>query len=125
MRLLLDTQIFLWFLEDTRKLGKLPRSLIAEADEVMVSAASIWEAAIKAGIGKLDVAAEDLAAGIAASGFSELPIRANHAALVQTLPHHHRDPFDRILIAQAMTEPLQLITADALLKQYSELVTVV
>ena len=125
MRLLLDTQVFLWFLEDSRKLGKLPRRLIAEADEVMISAASIWEAAIKAGIGKLDVAAEALVAGITASGFAELPIRASHAALIQTLPHHHRDPFDRLLVAQAITEPLQLITADAMLKQYSELVTVV
>lgn len=125
MRLLLDTQVFLWFLEDSRKLGKLPRSLIAEADEVLVSAASIWEAAIKASIGKLDVATDDLVAGISASGFNELPIFAKHAAAVQTLPHHHRDPFDRLLVAQAITEPLQLITADTLLKQYSELVTVV
>jgi PIN domain nuclease of toxin-antitoxin system len=125
MRLLLDTQVFLWFLEDSRKLGKLPRKLIAEADEVVVSAASIWEAAIKAGIGKLDVSAENLVAGISASGFTELPVRASHGARVQSLPHHHRDPFDRLLIAQAISEPLQLITADALLRQYSELVTVV
>jgi PIN domain nuclease of toxin-antitoxin system len=125
VRLLLDTQVFLWFLEDSRKLGKLPRKLIVEAEEVLISAASIWEAAIKTGIGKLDVSSENLIAGITASGFTELPVRASHAAIVQSLPHHHRDPFDRLLVAQAIYEPLQLITADALLKQYSELVTVV
>ena len=125
MRMLLDTQVYLWFLEDSRKLGKLPRRLIAEADEVLVSSASIWEAAIKAGIGKLGIAADDIVAGIRASGFVELPVLARHAATVQALPHHHRDPFDRLLIAQAITEPLRLITADAMLKQYSDLVTVV
>ena len=125
MRLLLDTQVFLWFLADSRKLGKQPRRLTAETDEVLVSAASIWEAAIKAGMGKLNLSADDLVAGIAASGFVELPVLPRHAAMVQALPLHHRDPFDRLLIAQAIIEPLRFVTADVLLKQYSDLVMVV
>lgn len=122
MRLLLDTQIYLWYLADSRKLSKRARSEITAAIEVFVSAASIWEAAIKAGIGKLNVVAGDLVAGIRASGFSELPVSALHAARVTGLPHHHRDPFDRLLVAQAMYEPLHLLTADVVLKQYSDLV---
>lgn len=125
MRLLLDTQVFLWFLENSRKLGPQPRQWIDEADTVFVSAASIWEAAIKAGMGRLDVQADDLVAGISASGFIELPILARHAAMVQQLPHHHRDPFDRLLVAQAVAEPLRLITVDSFLPRYSDLVTVV
>ena len=120
MRLLLDTQIYLWFLADSRKLSKGARAMIADADEVFISAASIWEASIKAGIGKLQVAPDDLVAGIAASGFTELPVLSRHAAAVSTLPPHHRDPFDRLLIAQAMQEPMRLLTADGLLRRYSD-----
>ena len=123
MRVLLDTQIYLWFLANSPKLSKAARAMIADADEVFVSAASIWEASIKAGIGKLEVVADDLVAGIAASGFSELPVLSRHAAAVSALPPHHRDPFDRLLIAQAVQEPMRLLTADSLLKKYSELVT--
>ena len=125
MRLLLDTQVYLWYLADSRKLSRKARSEIASAEEVFVSAASIWEAAVKAGIGKLDVAPTDLAAGISASGFVELPVSARHAARVVTLLQHHRDPFDRLLVAQAIHEPLHLLTADAALRRYSELVVTV
>jgi PIN domain nuclease of toxin-antitoxin system len=125
MRLLLDTQIFLWFLADSPRLDAATRARIDEADEVFVSAASVWEAAIKAGLGKLDVSADDLVAGIAASGFVELPVRAAHGAALARLPPHHRDPFDRLLVAQALSEPLRLLTADALLAQYLDLVEVV
>lgn len=122
MRILLDTQVFLWFLADSPKLSKLARKTIEKADEVFVSAASIWEATIKAGIGKLEVDPNDLIAGIEGSGFKELSITAAHAAKVFTLPHHHRDPFDRLLVAQAMQEPMKLLSADSMLGQYSELV---
>ncbi len=125
MRLLLDTQVYLWYLADSRKLSRKARSEIASAEEVFVSAASIWEAAVKAGIGKLDVAPTDLVAGISASGFVELPVSARHAARVVTLLQHHRDPFDRLLVAQAIHEPLHLLTADAALRRYSELVVTV
>jgi PIN domain nuclease of toxin-antitoxin system len=125
MRLLLDTQIYLWVLTDDPRLSKVAREMICDADEVFISSASIWEAAIKAGLGKLDVDVDELVAEIASSGFTELPVRAVHAAMVRNLPDIHRDPFDRILIAQAMSEPLLLITADAHMAEYTDLVKTV
>jgi len=92
------------------------------ADEVYVSAASIWEIAIKSRLGKLDADADELAAAIAASGFVELPVRSVHAAATHRLPMHHDDPFDRLLVAQAMSEPLRLLSADAILGRYTDLV---
>lgn len=122
MRLLLDTHVYLWSVLDDRKLSKRARQLILDADEVFVSAATIWEASIKAGLGKLDVDVDELVAEISAAGFAELPVRVAHAALVRDLPDIHRDPFDRLLVAQAMTEPLRLVTADAHLAKYTDLV---
>lgn len=125
MRVLLDTHIYLWCVKDDRQLSKLARSLITEAEEVYVSSVSIWEAAIKAQLGKLDVNISDLAGAIADSGFLELPLIAKHAVELNQLPNLHRDPFDRILIAQAMSEPLKFLTVDTKLKEYSELVEIV
>ncbi|MDN7182715.1 type II toxin-antitoxin system VapC family toxin [Caballeronia sp. SEWSISQ10-4 2] len=125
MRLLLDTHIYLWAVTDSRKLSKQARKLITDADEVFVSSASIWEASIKVGLGKLDADVNLLVAEIDASGFKELPVRAVHAALVSDLPDIHRDPFDRLLIAQALSEPLRLMTADSHLGAYTELVITV
>ncbi len=125
MRILLDTQLYLWFLADSSKLSKKARKTIAESDTVFVSAASIWEAAIKVGLGRLAVSMDDLLQGIEGSGFLEMPITARHSALVSQLPSHHRDPFDRLLIAQAMHEPLRLLTADSFLQPYSDLVELV
>jgi PIN domain nuclease of toxin-antitoxin system len=125
VRLLLDTQVFLWFVAGSPRLKKHPREQIAGAQQVFVSAASIWEATIKAGLGKLEVHAPALVEAIEASGFAELPVRAHHAAAVAKLPLHHRDPFDRLLVAQAIEEPLQLLTADVVLSRYTKLVTVV
>jgi PIN domain nuclease of toxin-antitoxin system len=122
MRLLLDTQVFLWSVMDDRKLTKDVRKLIVDADDVFVSSASIWEASIKAGLGKLDVDVNLLVAEIEKSGFSELPVRATHAAMVRELPDIHRDPFDRILVAQALSEPLRLLTSDGHLSKYTDLV---
>ncbi|MBI2752223.1 MAG: type II toxin-antitoxin system VapC family toxin [Betaproteobacteria bacterium] len=125
MRLLLDTRIYLWYLADSPKLSREARAEIGKADEVFVSAASIWEAAIKIRIGRLQVAAPELVAGIEASGFAELPVTAKHSAAVADLAPHHNDPFDRLLIAQAIAEPLRLLTADRTLKPYSDLVELV
>jgi PIN domain nuclease of toxin-antitoxin system len=125
MKALLDTQLYLWFVADSSKLKRAARASIDAADEIYVSAASIWEASIKGALGKLDALPEDLVAAIAKSGFVELPVRAVHAAAVSRLPNHHRDPFDRLLVAQAMHEPLTLLTTDPVLKQYSPLVTIV
>lgn len=124
MRLLLDTQIYLWALANSAHLRSDARETIQTAEEVYVSAASIWEALIKIGIGKLDASPEALVKGIEGSGFSELPVLASHTMLVAQLPQVHRDPFDRLLVAQAMAGPMRLLTADAQLAPYSELVIV-
>lgn len=125
MRLLLDTRVFLWAVAGSRLLKPAARRLIESAEEVHVSAASIWEIAIKARLGKIDADPDELATVIHASGFLQLPITAAHAAGVAHLPLHHNDPFDRLLIAQAIAEPLRLLTADTALARYSELVELV
>ena len=125
MRLLLDTHVYLWSVMDDRKLTKAARKLILEAEEVYVSSASIWEASIKVGLGKLEANIDMLVSEIEASGYLELPVRAVHAALVRNLPDIHRDPFDRLLVAQAMSEPLRLVTSDGHLSKYTDLVTTV
>ncbi len=125
MRLLLDTHVFLWAVSAHPRLKAETRSLIQAADEVYVSAASIWEIAIKHRLGKINVAPDELAAVIEPSGFIGLPVRAAHAAGVSRLPMHHNDPFDRLLLAQALHEPLKLVTADALLTHYSDIVVLV
>ena len=127
MRLLLDTHILLWALADPAKLPAAARgSILDPANEVLFSAASIWEIAIKAELGRVDfaVSPEEIVRSAIESGLDELPVRAEHAALTARLPRHHRDPFDRLLVAQAMIEPARLLTVDAILKGYSELVTV-
>lgn len=125
MHVLLDTHIFIWWLNDDVHLSKKARLLINDADDIYISSASVWEAAIKVKLGKLDVDIDLLANSIASEGFIELPVSVKHAVSVLTLPQHHRDPFDRILLAQAMSEPLRLITADQSLQVYSDLVNVV
>ena len=125
MRLLLDTHIFLWAVSGSARLKPATRRLIESADQVYVSAASLWEVAVKASLGKIEADPDALVAAIDASGFIELPVRAAHAAGVARLPPHHNDPFDRLLIAQALAEPLTFLTADALLVRYSDLVLLV
>lgn len=125
MRLLLDTHVFLWYIKADRRITAKSRPMIQNAQEVYVSSASIWEATIKARLGKLDVNIDDLVKAIPASGFLELPITAEHAAATNQLSDLYRDPFDRILLAQAITEPLTFLTADKLLKAYSSLVTII
>lgn len=122
MRLLLDTHVFLWAVAGSAQLKPAHRRLIESADEVHVSAASIWEVAIKVRLGKVKADPQALVEAIEASGFIALPVKPAHAAAVVTLPDHHKDPFDRLLVAQALTEPLRLLTADAALAGYSDLV---
>jgi len=125
MRLLLDTHILLWALITPKRLAKGAQTAIENANnEVMFSAASIWEIAIKSTLNKVDfgVSPDEIVAAAIASGFTELPVGSAAAAHVSKLPPHHRDPFDRILVAQAITEPATLYTADSKLKIYSELV---
>jgi len=122
MRILLDTHVYLWWLQDHPNLSSTARERITAATDVYVSSASIWEACIKVGIGKLEVDIDQLVAEIEHSGFRELAVSARHAAMVTRLPDIHCDPFERILVAQALCEPLRLLTADSILCGYSELV---
>ena len=128
MVVLLDTHVLLWALDAPER---LPQAVAAqlESPEAMVyfSAASIWEIAIKASLGKIDFdhSPEAIAQAARDTGFVELPVRAEHGARVARLPMHHRDPFDRVLIAQAQLLPARLITADAALVPYSELVQLI
>jgi PIN domain nuclease of toxin-antitoxin system len=124
MRLLLDTHVFLWAVTGSRQLKANARAYLASAQAVYVSAASIWEIAIKSRLGKIEGDPEALAVAIQASGFQELPISAAHAASVAKLPLHHADPFDRLLLAQAFAEPLRLVTADRTLAAYGGAVEV-
>jgi PIN domain nuclease of toxin-antitoxin system len=113
---LLDTHTFLWWDE-----GILPAKVsrrIRSAEAVFVSAASSWEIAIKAGLGKI-VVKTSFAEAVADYGFSELPIRFAHTELVRSLPPLHRDPFGRILVAQAIVEGLTIVTRDALVRAYT------
>ncbi len=128
MVLLLDTHVLLWALDTP---GRLPKEITdqIEAPETTVyfSAASIWEIAIKTSIGKVDFkySPEEIAQGARETGFVELPVTSAHGARVASLFAHHRDPFDRLLIAQALLMPAQLITADSALAPYSELVRLI
>ena len=127
MRLLLDTHILLWAIGEPSKLPRAAREAILDAsNEVLFSAASIWEIAIKSQLRRADFVAnpESIARAAVESGFDELPLRAQHGALTARLPGHHRDPFDRLLVAQAITEPARLLTVDSALRPYSELVVV-
>ena len=125
MRVLLDTHILLWALAEPRRLDRETRATIESSDtEVLFSAASIWEIAIKSGLGRSDFAfdAEEIAQAALDTGFTEISVRAKAAALVARLPLLHRDPFDRVLVAQAIVEPATLYTADQQLVPYSDLV---
>jgi len=116
-RLLLDTHAFLWWRGDPSRLDAKVRDRIAKADVVFVSAASAWEAAIKVSLGRLELP-DTLEAGVLASGFEKLLITFSHAEHAAGLPRHHKDPFDRMLVAQARAEGLTLVTHDRLLEPY-------
>jgi PIN domain nuclease of toxin-antitoxin system len=125
VRLLLDTHVLLWILGAPHRLRDETRAQVESGEnEILFSAASIWEIAIKAALGRADfrVSPEAIVEAALQSGFVELPVHSAAASKVATLPLHHRDPFDRLLIAQAMTEPARLYTSDAALEAYSELV---
>ncbi len=124
MRLLLDTHLLLWALSDPQRLGRVARARIDTA-EVFVSAASIWEVSIKAGLGKLKAQPLAVVAALEPAGFRMTPISLAHAAGVHELPPHHRDPFDRLLVAQAQQERMILLTNDTALSAYGASVELV
>ena len=123
MRVLLDTHLLLWALSRPSKLSPAVRKKII-ASEVYVSAASIWEISIKSAVGKLAANLIEILAGIEPAGFTLLPILGEHAAKVGELPLLHKDPFDRMLVAQASVEPMLLLTNDAALRGYGAFVIV-
>jgi len=122
VRLLLDTHAFLWWIGDDPRLPAKARKLISEeGNEVFLSVASAWELAIKTGIGRLQLTEnlEDFVTKhVAVNGFLVLPVHLRHALHVSTLPDHHADPFDRILVAQAQLEDLVLVSRDEQIARY-------
>lgn len=117
MKLLLDTHVVLWWQRDDRRLKAVARKAIAAADIVWVSAASGWEAAIKTALGRLRLD-EPFHITIASDDFTELPLTLQHTAALATLPRHHVDPFDRILVAQARAEGATIVSHDRALEPY-------
>lgn len=118
MRLLLDTHVLLWWLDNRPALGAEARSLIGLGEnDVFVSAVSAAEIAVKSSVGKLRIP-DDLEQQLERNAFAPLPLRIRHGLAVETLPLHHRDPFDRLLIAQAQCEDLAVVTADPMFSAY-------
>ena len=117
-RLLLDTQVLLWALEDSPVLGVSTREAIVDPrNQIFVSAASVWEIAIKRALGKLRFN-ENVTETVEEAGFSALPVTLFHAEQAGALPPYHRDPFDRMLVAQAQAEGLAIVTQDANIPRY-------
>ena len=121
MRLLLDTHAFLWWVADDSRLTSRARRAITDAEECRLSVASCWEMAIKVSLGKLTVrqaVGRFVPEQLALNGFEILSIELDHTARVAALPFHHRDPFDRLLIAQALVEDLAVVSSDPAFKRY-------
>ena len=125
MRLLLDTHILLWWLADNPSLGDQARELISDPENaVFISSVTLWEIWLKESLGKLQLPS-DFEEKLAAESFESLPLLAAHAREVAFLPWHHRDPFDRMLIAQARVSKLTLVTADEIAGDYGDFVLLV
>jgi PIN domain nuclease of toxin-antitoxin system len=125
MRLLLDTNTLLWALTNGPRIDPVRELLLADESEVFVSTVSWWEIAIKTNIGKLDANLAELRVSAQESGFLELPLLGSHAQMLATLSRYHNDPFDHMLVAQAMAEPMRLITGDGVLAKYTSLVILI
>ena len=128
MKLLLDTHIALWAIADDARLSSHARELIAAPRNlVWVSSVSIWEIAIKHSLGRGDmpISGADALEFFRQSGYRMLSVSPEHAAAVESLPAHHNDPFDRLLVSQSLTEPLRLLTHDANVARYSDTVILV
>ena len=125
MRLLLDTNALLWTLAGSARVASVSEQILSPETEVFVSTASFWEIAIKSSIGKLAANVDEIRAATGQSGFSELPVLGVHCEQLARLPLLHRDPFDRMIVAQAMAEPMRLLTGDSQLSAYTELVQLI
>ncbi|HBA83729.1 MAG TPA: PIN domain nuclease [Verrucomicrobia bacterium] len=121
MKLLIDTCAFLWFVSGDTKLSHRARAAMERKEaELILSAASIWELAIKSSLGRLILPCplDEYIAEKIKSGFHILPLSWQHAAAVEAMPFHHRDPFDRLLAAQALAEKMPLVSSDAIFRRY-------
>jgi PIN domain nuclease of toxin-antitoxin system len=118
LNLLLDSHVVIWLQADSRKLSKVARAHIKRARNVYVSSATLWELAMKVSLQRLTLNLTEFDASIDASGLQVIAVTRQHALLVAGLPDHHRDPFDRLLVAQAVEERLTLLTHDEVLAQY-------
>jgi PIN domain nuclease of toxin-antitoxin system len=122
MRVLVDTHVFLWWIEGNRALPVKARAALADRDnECLISLVSVWELAIKAGLGKLKLALpvqRYVVEHVAANGFRMLDIQMAHVGRVESLASHHGDPFDRLLVAQALEERIPVVTADPVFRDY-------
>ena len=128
MNLLLDTHIALWAITDDRKLSSKARDLIlAPRATVWISACSLWEISIKHGLGRGDmpVSAQAALDYFRQAGYRFLPIELDHVLAIEALPPHHQDPFDRLLVAQALVEPMRLVTHDATVARYGDTILLV
>jgi len=120
VNLLLDTHVFLWWVGEPSRLEEEARAAIADPGTLVhVSAASAWEISIKRALGRLDLRDEEFLYGMRESGFTELPVTAEHGLAAGALPPHHRDPFDRMLVAQATSEGMRLVTHDRAMADYN------
>lgn len=128
MNVLLDTHVALWAITDSPRLPGRAREMIeSPRSTVWISAASLWEIAIKHGLGRgeMPVSSQEALRYFQESGYRFLPIEPEHAVAIEDLPPHHADPFDRILVAQALVEPMRLITHDRAVARYSDTIIVV
>lgn len=128
MNVLLDTHVALWAITDSPRLSARAREILtAPRNGIWVSTASLWEIAIKHALGRgsMPVAASEALAYFRQAGYQLLPIEAEHAVAVGELPAHHQDPFDRLLVAQALSEPMRLLTHDAVVASYSDTIILI
>ena len=124
LKILLDTNIVLWTAVTSKRLSREAKRIIERAESVHVSSVSIWEIGTKVALGKLEVDVDELLRTLNDRSFEQLPVTWEHARVFSWLPVHHRDPFDRMLVAQAMSEPLILLTHDETLSAYGDIVRV-
>ncbi len=122
MRLLLDTNALLWALTNGPRIQPVRELLLADENEIFASTVSWLEIAIKTRIGKLEASLPELRAAALGSGFIDLPLLGSHAEMLAEIPRYHNDPFDHMLVSQAMAEPMRLITGDGILARYTPLV---
>jgi PIN domain nuclease of toxin-antitoxin system len=122
---LLDTNVFLWYFWGTKRIDSIKQLIEADETEVFISSVSFWEIAIKLRSGKLEVNLDELHSHAEEHAFMELPMTSNYMKAYLELPDLHKDPFDRMLLAQAIYSPMRLITGDSFLAEYSSLVMVV